>query len=254
MTNIDLTVAVTAHAETVVAGPPMRSAEMAIRAAEAQGLRVERLIGLDTPSNDCRGFFYQPLFKSWSIVEFQFSNLSNTRNALAKVANGRWIAFLDADDLFSENWLAVGARLLAQAHKVNDKIIVHPELSWVFDKQALIFVKPDQNDPCFIPQYFYFRNYYDAPSLSPLAAHLETPYAPIDLSSGFGFEDWQWNIETMAAGWRHVVAENTVVFIRRRERSICTETEEGHGVIRAMQSMAIDNVAKVGKGSSGKWR
>ena len=56
MTRIDITVAVTAHSESVVAGPTMRSAETAIRAAEAEGFRVERLIGLDAPSDGFRSF------------------------------------------------------------------------------------------------------------------------------------------------------------------------------------------------------
>ena len=35
-------------------------------------------------------------------------DLGRVRNALVPRATGRYIAFLDADDLFSENWLAEG--------------------------------------------------------------------------------------------------------------------------------------------------
>ncbi len=46
MPNVDISVIVTAHNETVVAGPTVLSAEAACRAAEAGGFSVERLIVL----------------------------------------------------------------------------------------------------------------------------------------------------------------------------------------------------------------
>ena len=55
----DLTVAVTAHNEGIVAGPTITSVEAAITGVEAMGLRVERLVGLDNPTPECDEFFTQ---------------------------------------------------------------------------------------------------------------------------------------------------------------------------------------------------
>lgn len=242
MRNIDITVAVTAHSETVVAGPPMRSAEMAIQAAEAAGFRVERLIGLDSPSDNCRAFFSQPAYKDWKAVELNVRDLGLARNRLTEIATGRWIAFLDADDMFSENWLTLAARRLAEAEQAGQKVIAHPELNCFFDGVEFVLIKPAQDDPLFTPYYFYFGNYWDSLCMAPRAAVLETPYTARDRAGGFGYEDWQWNIDTMGSGWKHDTIRDTIIFKRRREASLVVEIGQLRAVVHGREIMAIDRM------------
>lgn len=238
----DLTVAITAHDETLVAGPSVRSAELAIAAAEKAGFTVERLIGLDKPTDACRRFFSQPVFSAWRIEEMAFGDPYPTRNALIQAATGRWIAFLDADDLFSENWLVLAAQRLAAAEAAGERVIVHPELNWIFEGGEMVFVQPGQDDPLFTPHYFYFANYYDMLCMSPRIAALETPYGHRDLEKGLGYQDWQWNIETMAAGWTHLLIKDTILFKRRRTRSVSEQNRQRQAVVRQTAPMAIDRV------------
>ncbi|MEO1611783.1 MAG: glycosyltransferase family A protein, partial [Pseudomonadota bacterium] len=149
----DITAIVTAHNETVLAGPTMRSAEAAIAEAEAAGLRVERLIGLDEPTPGARVFFEQPEFADWRVMTMSYRDQGKARNHLAALAEGSWIAFLDADDLWSENWLTA-AFAQAGAHG-SRKVIVHPELNWFFDRQATILANVAQDSPFMAPAYFY---------------------------------------------------------------------------------------------------
>ena len=107
MSQFDLTVAVTAHAEGLEAGPALRSAEAAISELEAEGITVERLVGLDCASQRTKQFFSQPALSEWAQLEFEFADQGATRNALAQAARGKYLAFLDADDLFSQNWLTL---------------------------------------------------------------------------------------------------------------------------------------------------
>ena len=240
--SFDITVAVTAHSETVIAGPTMRSAEAAIQAAEAEGFSVERLIGFDRPSDACRRYFTQPAFAGWRVHEFDFGDQGQTRNALTREATGRWIAFLDADDLFSENWLALAGRQLASAESMEEKVIVHPELNWGFDVSPFLLVKTAQDDPLFTPYYFCCSNYYDALSMAPREAYLNVPFSIRRIPDGFAYEDWQWNIETMASGWKHVVARDTIIFKRRREMSQTIETSRRKSLFQDIDCMAVDRV------------
>ncbi len=243
---IDLTVAVTAHDETLIAGPSMHSAEEAISAVEAEGYRVERIIGIDVATDECRAFFSQQMYSDWRIVECDFADPFKTRNAIVEMASGRWISFLDADDLFSKNWLITAARRLKEAETAGEKIIVHPELNWLFENAEVVFVKPPQRDDLFTPYYLYFQNYYDMLCMAPRSAALEIPYGYRDLTNGFGYQDWQWNIETMAAGWIHEVVKDTVIFKRRRDTSVSVENMQRSCVIRSLEPMAIDNIRKLG--------
>ncbi|MCW5726858.1 glycosyltransferase family 2 protein [Parvibaculum sp.] len=247
MSDVDISVVVTAHNETIVAGPTVLSAEAACRVAEAGGFSVERLIALDAATDACREFFTQPAFDNWTKVSLDQRDLGRTRNAIMSTVKGRWIAFLDADDLFSENWLIEGARRLAGAEARGERIIVHPEFNWIFDRGHSIFVKPDQDDPIFTPYFFYRSNYYDSLCMAPKEAHLEIPYIHRDIPNGLSFQDWQWNIETMAAGWKHVTAHDTIIFKRRRDDSLVTESRNRQSIIRAIEPMAIDRVRDLGK-------
>lgn len=244
--RIDLTVALTVHAETVIAGPTMLSAEAAIAAAERAGIRVERLIGFDTPKAQAEAYFSRPEFAAWKAMHYEFRDQGKTRNELAKVASGHWLAFLDGDDLFSENWLVEAVRCLKEAEQAGEQAIVHPELNWVFDAWKSIFTKPAQDDPIFSPYYFYTSNYYDALCMAARQVWLDCPYADRAVARGFAYEDWQWAIETMHAGWKHVVARDTIIFKRRRDASQTIEARTNAVWIRAQESLLIDRVAALG--------
>jgi len=249
MSVFDLTLAMTAHAETVVAGPTILSAEAALAPLKGAGYRVERLIGLDTPSDACRAYLQQLRFDQWTKTEFEFADQGKTRNALAERAKGHWIAFLDGDDLFSENWLIEAVRMLEAAETRGERTIVHPELMWQFDAAASVLNRPAQDDPFFSPYYFVQANYYEALCAARREAWLEHPFPGRAIPDGFAFEDWQWGIESMSSGWKHVVAKDTIIFKRRRDQSQTHEAKGRGACIRAIDSTAIDRIASLGQRS-----
>lgn len=247
MTSADLSVVMTAHDETVVSGPTMASAEAAVAAAERAGLTVERVVALDCPTPACHAYFHQPDFAAWRKEVVDLGDVGATRNRMAETVGGEFLAFLDSDDLFSENWLADGCARLREAADRGERAIAHPELNWLFDAAASVFVKPEQTDPLFSPYYFYGSNYYDSLCLAPRAAHLDVPYVRRALDEGFSFQDWQFNIESMARGWRHVVVRDTIIFKRRRDASLVTESVGRKAIVRSLEPMAIDAVADLAK-------
>lgn len=244
--GVDLTVVVTAHSESIVAGPTMRSAEAAVGVAESAGFRVERLIGLDAASERCRAFFTQPAMSRWFSVALDERDLGLARNALAKLANGRWLAFLDADDLFSENWLVEGARMLARAEAGGEKVILHPEVNVFFDGMNSALGNIAGDSALSTPYYWYVANYYDSLAIAPQEAFSEAPYVGRDRERGFGYEDWRWNLDTIAAGWQHAVVKDTIIFKRRRDMSLVFELAQKRSLLWDMEIMAIDQISESG--------
>lgn len=242
MSRPDLSVIVTAHSETVVAGPTMASAATAILNAEADGVSVEKIIVLDRPTDDCSTFFNQPEFDDWKRVISEEGDLGRTRNFVLPISTGANIAYLDADDLFSENWLVEAMRCIRDASQKRENVIVHPELNWLFDGAGSVLANPAQDHPHFLPEYFYIRNYYDSLCLSPREAHEQSPYVSRDIPNGLSFQDWQYSVETMAAGWNHVIALNTIIFKRRRDSSLVTESSGRQSILRSLDCLAIDRV------------
>jgi hypothetical protein len=244
--STDLTVIVTAHDETAVCGPTMRAADLAVEAARGRGLTVQTIIGLDAPTEATSTYFRQPHFDHWERRVLHERELGRVRNALVPECDGRYIAFLDADDLFSENWLAEGVAALDAAAERGEHAIAHPELNVVFDGAKTIWLNIDQSSRLFTPHYLYFRHYYDSLCMAPREAHLEIPYVTRDVPNGLSYQDFQFTIESLAAGWRHVVVTDTIIFKRRRDVSLVTESNIRKSLVRALPAMAINRVRDLG--------
>ncbi len=242
MSAPDVTVVVTAHDESAVCGPTMRSAEAAIAAARSAGLVVEQIVALDAPADTTLRYFHQERFDAWARKEFEVRDLGKVRNAVLPETAGRHVAFLDADDLYSENWLVEGVAAIDAAAARGERVIAHPELNIIFDAITTVLVNLDQDSPLFTPHYLYVRNFYDALCLAPREAFLEVPYRLNDLANGLAFEDWHFGVETMARGWKHVTVKDTIIFKRRRDNSLVTASSGRRSVLRALPEMAIDRI------------
>jgi Glycosyl transferase family 2 len=242
----DLTVIVTAHNETAVCGPAMRAADLAIEAARSRGFTVQPIIGLDAPTPETTTYFHQPHFDHWERRVLDERDLGMVRNALIQGCDSRYVAFLDADDLFSENWLAEGIAALDVAAARGESAIAHPELNVIFDGDKSVVLNLDQSSPLFTPHYLYFRHYYDSLCMAPREAHVEIPYVARDVRSGLSYQDFQFTIESLAAGWRHVVVKDTIIFKRRRDFSLVTESNTRKSVVRALPAMAIERIRDLG--------
>lgn len=242
MTATDLTLIVTAHDETFVCGPTMESADVAAAAARAAGYTVQTIIALDRATEATTAYFQQPAFDHWERWPMGEGDLGRVRNTLVPQTSGRYIAFLDADDLFSENWLASGLDALAAADERGERVIAHPEVNIIFDAGKYLWHNIDQDSPLFTPHFMYVRNCYDSLCMAPREAHLEVPYVTRDVPNGLSYQDWQFGVETMSRGWKHVVVRDTIIFKRRRDFSLVVESRNRKSIIRSLPEMGIERI------------
>jgi len=252
MTSTDLTLIVTAHDETLVSGPTIESADVAVEAARAAGYTVQTIIALDRATQQTTDYFHQPDFDNWERWVMDEGDLGRVRNALIPRTAGRFIAFLDADDLFSENWLADGLAVLSAAEERSERVIVHPEVNIVFDGGNWLLQNVDQDSPLFTPYFLYVRNCYDSLCLTPREAHLEVPYIHRDIPNGLSYQDWQFAVETMAYGWKHVVVPDTIIFKRRRDFSLVVESDNRGAILRSLPEMSIDRIRDLARSAVGR--
>lgn len=237
----DVTFIVTAHNEGHLAGPSLRSAERSIAAAEARGIRVDRLVGLDRPDARTLEFFAQEaVARRWAASIFDFGDPYKLRNELVRRSTGRWVAWLDADDLISENWLAASVEILGRSASSQPQV-VHPELNWIFDEEAGVFSLIDQEDELFSKGYLFFNNYWDMMCVCPREVVLSTPYSPRHPELGYGYEDWHWNLEVMRKGVVHRIARNTIIAKRRRGSSVSRHNRTIRAVCRPSVALSIDS-------------
>lgn len=211
----DLTCIITGHREGRLAVPSLRTFWVAIEAARAAGFTVEALLCLDRPDA-----LTEKLFNSYkrdaTVDIYDVGDQGKVRNGAVVKANGKYCAFLDADDLWSQSWLIEALTFLKDKPATH---IAHPEYNYFFEQQATIFTHVDQESPEFRLDLLRITNYWDALCVCPTKIHRDFPFCDRDIAGGYAYEDWFWNCETVAAGCIHKVVPDTVLFKRRQASS-----------------------------------
>jgi len=239
----DLTLGLLAHGESVLLGPTLRSIEAALAPLHAESVETELILGLDRPTEATRAFVDQSRFDAWDRHDFDFADQGQARNAIAEMARGRFLGFLDADDLYSENWFIEALRVLRAADAAGEKRIARPEINWLFDGGKSVLAVPSQTDPWYLPEYLLVSNPFDALCMGPVEAWRAHPYARRAVQEGYAYEDWQWALETTAAGWVHVTVPDTIIFKRRRDQSQTVTASAANVLVRQVAGTAIDEAA-----------
>lgn len=226
--HFDITVVITAHREGLLAGMSLTSCLDAIAMAERDGLSIEKLLILDCANDETKAVFEDAHSLGFAKIETDFGDQGQARNLAVQQAKGRYIAFLDADDLWGYNWLVEAYTLCVD----RPRIIAHPEYNWFFEGSNNILVKADQESNEYTNEFLRFGNYWDALCLAPRQAYLDVPYYDRDVKGGFAYEDWFWNCVTIEKGYIHKSVPNTVHFKRRRQGSQTLEASKNKTLTR----------------------
>ncbi len=207
-----ITAVVNLHREGRDAQPTVRSAEIAVERARGLGVEVELLLVADRP--DAETVELVESIPGANTLVLDVGDLGEARNAAAAEARGRWVAYLDGDDLWGASWLAA-AHQAASAPTEIDPVVWHPELSLYFGETRRAVHHPDSLSPGFDRTRFRLHNAWTALCFVEREVVLTVPYRRNRLAHGFGFEDWSWNTEILDRGGAHRIVPDTVHAIRR---------------------------------------
>ena len=214
--DYDITAILTGHGEGRLAVASLRSFWEAIDHATEAGLKVQPLLVLDNPDASTEQIFLKYMRKKSNVVYTEFGDQGQARNHAITLAKGHYTAFLDADDLWTTDWLSVAHAYLADKP---DTHIAHPAYNYFFESQATIFCQIDQESDEFRPDLLRVANYWDALCLCPTEIYRKVPFCDREISQGWAYEDWFWNCETVGAGCIHKIVPDTVLFKRRQKMS-----------------------------------
>ena len=233
-TNPDITAILNLHSEGLLATSSIKSLLAAASMANDAGLSVEAIIVADKIDKVTKECALQGLEYGMRILEFDFGDLSNSRNAGIQASTGRYIAFLDGDDLWSENWILEAYK---QAEQNLNPTVLHPEACLFFGENVEPGWLIHKNDDAFDSDWtsLAIRNHWTALSFADRLIYEKVPYQPNKISLGFGYEDWTWNAEIISHGFRHGVVMGTVHFVRMRPASLVKHTQAAGALMSPTQ-------------------
>jgi Glycosyl transferase family 2 len=231
-TRPDITVTVNFHREGAYVLPALASMRDMVDTARHTGLVVEAQAVLDRPDDLTRDLVAAR--GSWlsTVEEISVGDVGVARNAGTASASGTFLAFLDGDDLWGDDWLLL-AHKAATAPGAPDIAIWHPESLYYFYEsdfnhhsidetphshaQSFHMMHGTNEEAGFDSNALFLNNAWTANAFTRREVHLRHPYLAADRHRGLGCEDWSWNIATLWSGLPHRVVADTVHLIRVKE-------------------------------------
>jgi len=211
---LDITAVVNLHQEGESAEPSLISASRAVDAANDAGAACSLLLLLDRPDAATTKISEGWADRGAEVVVVDEGDLGQARNRAVEASASEWVAFLDGDDLWSENWLTLASQEAAAAPP-DEMSVFHPAVNVIFGDNHSLLHHISSDDPGFSWSRFRLHNAWTALSFVRRADLLKLPYPSNDLEHGWGFEDWSWNMAVLQNGGTHHVVTDTCHFIRR---------------------------------------
>jgi len=234
------------HHEQAYVVPAMRSFRLMVETARQAGLSVEATALLDQPDPITMGVVC--VEGKWldRVEIVDHGDLGQTRNCGIALARGKYLSFMDGDDLWGRSWL-VEAHRHAFEEQAGTHSIWHPELLYYFDEgdwdahsatetphraaRSFFFEHPCSHSESFQHDALFMNNIWSANVFVHRDVYRRFPYLPTDRSRGFGIEDWSWNLQTLTSGVRHDIVKSTVHLIRVKQVGSLGRSNSAEGLL-----------------------
>lgn len=217
----DISAILNVHREGVLAKSSLLSMGQAAEQARAAGLAVEIIAMADCTDQTTLDVLAR--HPGVRVVQTEVNDLGLARNEGVREARGRYLTFLDGDDLWGPGWLL---RAHAAASQAAEPAVWHPEASLLFGQDVAPSWLPHPDGETAEGDWVVLglRNHWTSPSFAERSVYERVPYRRTNIDKQFGYEDWNWNCETTAAGFIHRVVPDTAHLIRVRADSMVRRT------------------------------
>ncbi|NCU29248.1 glycosyltransferase [Candidatus Saccharibacteria bacterium] len=241
--KIDISVIITAHNEGILAHKTMLSVFRSAKKLEEYNISYEIIVHIDNGTDETTRYFDRyNQDKRVRVLENSFGDLSSSRNYSAKEAFGKYLAFIDADDLCSELWLASSYEVVR-----GEKDVV-ARLNYIVTFGASDPVVTENKNMSDNEKALYLvdSNMYGSPMMCSREIYLDTPQRTN--RPPYGYEDWQWVMDTITKGVKHKVAPETALFYRKdpiSNPSLLASQSVNRSTLSTTKSLSFDSIKKL---------
>lgn len=218
---VDCSIVLTLHRECQYVNRTLQSLQEACEFASSGGISTELIIVLDKAdeftARTARSFCFYPS-TDIRFIEVENGSLGLSRNDGICMARGEFIATADGDDLVSFNIID---SMVRQAASTKEKILFFPQFLIGFGSKYFVCRYYDLKD------VFSMSLFSSHPYISRIFGRKEIfqdkKYIDLRLTSGYAYEDWHYNCESVASGVDLRIAKGTSLFYRQRSNSLLSQ-------------------------------
>ena len=241
---LSITIGVTAHAEGILLHKTLLSVHRAIARLDSS-IAASIIVHLDNPTDETTSYVTthrsDDIFRNVAVYTNHFGDLGTSRNFVINKAESRYIAFIDADDLMSEMWLASAYRTLEQ--RPYGSYVAHSTSTVEFDGANSLIIKHGEIDKDTDSLLLAFANRWNSVIFAPTELLKNNPYEAN--SKGYGYEDWQLNARLVQQGIHNILVPETAIFVRRKQtNSEWARQIQSKAVLRRNPALAFSSVRK----------
>lgn len=222
----------TFHSEGPLASLMLAGFDRIRNFSRKNGLKVELVAVLDCADAETTRIVKEhwAVWKTDQVLEVKYGCAAPTRNAGIQAARGQFIGIFDGDDYHTENWLVEAYRT---TQLKTGKILVHPNLTVSFGEVFCVAKDFDMDSSDYSISSCFLHHPWTSSVFGEKKIFQSHPYlATKTKETGFGYEDWHWNLEVLASGVRHVAAPQTALFYRRNPSSRLARESGSRAIIR----------------------
>lgn len=228
---IKLSAIVTVHDEGIVAHKTMLSVLKATKKVGEAGFEYEIVVHIDRGDEATRSYFERyKKNKLIRIIEGNYGDIGESRNHAVEESLGEYVAFLDGDDLVSQNWYIEAIKLL---EKNGDEVIVCPGavLTFGIGEINVLTLQSNSQSKEIDTLVLLGENAWSSVVMARREVFEKTPYKKLCNADGYSHEDYLFNTEIIEKGIRFMVAPGTVLFYRRTFDSRLSNSNASSSII-----------------------
>lgn len=215
---LDISLILNLHREANYLRRTMLSVEQAVSYARMSGISFELVVVLDNSDDATRAEVARidrQIYDSVVVIEVSNGSLGLSRNSGIEASSGRYIATADADDLVSRNMYL---ELYKACQDQDAKTCAFAEWYFAFGDNCHLGRYLPSN--CIPVTEYMDQHPYVSRIMFPRGAAQRVKYEHLPSSGSYAYEDWHFNCELIAAGYRFLIARDTVLYYRQRAASL----------------------------------
>jgi len=222
--NFDVSVVLNLHREAPYLRATLRSLDASVRTAQEAGLCCELIAVFDRADEATRAVFHNtpiPHFGQVKAIEINEGSLGPARNAGIAHATGKYVWTADGDDLVSHNSIV---ELHRTAEAAQEDCVLFSEYLIAFGDSYHV-AKYFDSSQLTVADFAYLHPYVSRIFLRrDVFARMQ--YRDLRVSTGFAYEDWDFNVRLRRQGFVFLVAKDTAFFYRQHASSLLRQANQ----------------------------